>query len=177
MDPWIALLDTLVQEAPEFPSEEIETHVVAAMFTAIATRRPDHPNGALWAEHALMLTQKQTDLFLKVNAFLNWLVYHLEIGNIAKAELVIDELRMMLHDRNTPPTYSMRAAFGVGWYEALSALPSYRLTVARTLDLAQKAGFETIKYAMLMVGLIGALSDGDLGTAHPWLDLVAYQLI
>ena len=173
MDPWIALLDTLMQEIPEFPSKEIETHVAAAMFTAIATRRPDHPDGAFWAERALMLARKQTDLSLKVSSFLNWLIYHWELGNIAKAELAVDELRTIMHDRNTPPIYSMHAAFGVGWYEALSALPSYKLTVARTLDLAHKAGFEPIKYAMLMVGLIGALGDGDLGTARPWLETIA----
>ncbi|HEY7164807.1 MAG TPA: BTAD domain-containing putative transcriptional regulator [Candidatus Binatia bacterium] len=173
MDPWIELLDTLTQEIPEFPSREIETHVAAAMFTAIATRRPDRPDGAFWAERALMLARKQTDLFLKVKTCLNWLVYHFELGNIAKAELVLEELSTITNDTDTPPIYSMEAAFGVGWYEALSALPSYKVTVARTLGLANQAGFEPIKYAMLMVGLIGTLSDGDLGTARPWLDLIA----
>ena len=67
----------------------------------------------------------------------------------------------------------MTAAFGVAWYEALSALPSYRFTVAHTLELAQKSGFEPIKYAMLMVGLIGALSDSDIETAGPWLEIIA----
>jgi hypothetical protein len=52
-------------------------------------------------------------------------------------------------------------------------LPSYRITVAHTLELAQKSGFEPIKYATLMVGLIGALSDGDLETAGPWLEIIA----
>ena len=53
IDHWIALLDELMQEAPEFPSEEVETRVAAAMLSAIATRQPGHPEGARWAERAL----------------------------------------------------------------------------------------------------------------------------
>jgi LuxR family transcriptional regulator, maltose regulon positive regulatory protein len=170
MDPWIALLDTLMQEMPEFPSKEIETRVAAAMFSAITTRQLDHPDGAVWAERALMLVRTQKDVSLKVNTLLNWLIYHWELGNVAKAVLVVDELRTITHDRHIPPIPSMTAAFGVAWHEALSALPSYKLTVAHTLELAQKSGFEPIKYAILMVGLIGALSDGDLETAGLWLE-------
>ena len=172
MDPWIPLLDKLMQETGEFPSKEIETRVTTAMFTAITTRRPDHSDGAFWAERALMLARKQTDIALKVSTLLDWLIYHWELGNIAKAALAVDELRSIAHDRHAPPIPSMTAGFGVAWYEALSALPSYRFTVAHTLELAQKSGFEPIKYAILWVGLIGALSDGDLETAGPWLEII-----
>lgn len=37
------------------------------------------------------------------------------------------------------------------------------------LELAQKAGFDPWKCGVLIAGLVGALSDGDLETARPWL--------
>ena len=102
MDPWIGLLDTLMQETTEFPSKEIETRVAGAMFTAITTRQPEYPDGAFWAERALMLARKQMDVSVKVSGLLNWLIYHWELGNVAKAALAVDELRTIAHDRHVP---------------------------------------------------------------------------
>jgi DNA-binding SARP family transcriptional activator len=70
----------------------------------------------------------------------------------------------------------MTAAFGLAWHEALSALPSFSATVSYTLEVAQKAGFEPGKYGALTAGLIGALSDGDLETAGPWLQEIVKNL-
>ena len=169
LDPWIALLDELMLEAPEFPSEEIETQVAVAMLIAVMLRQPNHPNGARWAGRALELARKQTDPVLRATVSVNWSAYYWELGNIPKATFVIDEMRALMHDRNLPPSIAMTAGIGVVWHESLSALPSYRRTVSEMLDLARKTGFEAAKYNALAAGLLGALSDGDLETAGPWL--------
>jgi LuxR family maltose regulon positive regulatory protein len=169
MDPWIALLDELMQEISEFPSEEVETRVSIAMFTAITMRQPNHPDGAHWAERSLRLARKQTDAALKATTLVNWLVYYWELGDIPKAGHVVDEMRALARANNVSPIAALTAAFGLAWHEALLALPSYRTTASYTLDLAQKCGFEPGKYGALNTGLIGALSDGDLETAGPWL--------
>jgi len=66
----------------------------------------------------------------------------------------------------------------VAWYEAATALPSYRHTVTRTLELAhttgafhslRETGWRSARHTVLCGGLMGALSDGDLVTAASWL--------
>jgi hypothetical protein len=65
----------------------------------------------------------------------------------------------------------------VAWYEAATALPSYRHTVARTLELThttdafhslRETGWRTARNTVLSGGLMGALSDGDLVTSASW---------
>jgi LuxR family transcriptional regulator, maltose regulon positive regulatory protein len=169
MDPWIELFDELMREITKFPSEEVETRVAIAMSTAITMRQPNHPDGAHWAERSLRLARKQTDAALKATTLVNWLVYYWELGDIPKAGHVVDEMRALARANNVSPIAALTAAFGLAWHEALLALPSYRTTASYTLDLAQKCGFEPGKYGALNTGLIGALSDGDLETAGPWL--------
>jgi LuxR family transcriptional regulator, maltose regulon positive regulatory protein len=169
MDPWISLLDELMQEAPEFPSEEIETRVAASMLIAIMLRKPNHPDGARWAERALELARKQKDPFLKATITVNWSGYYWQLGNIPKASLVIDEMRSLMRDRDVSPSVAMTAGIGVVWHEALAALPSYKRTVSEMLEQSHRTGFEAAKYNALMAGIIGALSDGDLETGDPWL--------
>jgi DNA-binding SARP family transcriptional activator len=64
----------------------------------------------------------------------------------------------------------VNASVPVIWWESLNALPSYRETVARVLDLTLTTGmFYTSRHVALSAGLVGALSDADLDTASPWL--------
>ena len=46
MDRWIALLDEIRQDAPEFPTKGVETRVAAAMLVALTWRQPGHPQAA-----------------------------------------------------------------------------------------------------------------------------------
>ena len=176
MDPWIELFDKLMREITKFPSQEVETRVAIAMFTAITLRQPHHPDGDHWAERSLDLARKQTDVALKSIALVNWSVYYWELGNVSKAALVVDEMRALARAKDVPLISSMTAAFGLAWHEALSALPSFSATVSYTLEFSQKAGFEPGKYGALTAGLIGALSDGDLETAGPWLQEIVKNL-
>ena len=104
MDPWIALLD--------------DAH---ARDTRVSVRRDRNARGrshvygdrnasartSRWsflgrARTGCSHENKRTYLS-SVSSFLNWLIYHWELGNIAKAELVVDEMRTIMHDRNIPP--------------------------------------------------------------------------
>ena len=170
VDPWITLLDELLQENPEFPSEEVEMRVAGAMLSAIHLRRPRHPEGGRWAERALELARRHPDLGFRGITALNWFLYHWQLGDLARAALVVDEMRALMRARDVSPVVAINASMAVVWHESLSALPSYRRTVSEVLELARTTGmFYASKQASLIAGLFAALSDGDLETAHAWL--------
>ena len=61
MDRWIALLDDIMRDAPEFPSKGVETRVAVAMLVAITMRHPSHHQAAHWAERAIEVAWRHPD--------------------------------------------------------------------------------------------------------------------
>jgi DNA-binding SARP family transcriptional activator len=170
MDRWIALLDERMLEATRFPSKGVETRVAGAMLVALSWRQPHHPQARRWAERAIDLARGHPDPAIRAMIAGNWLHYLVYAGDLAKAAPVVDEMRAVAQARDSTPIMVVNACMAVVWYEAMTALPSYRHTVARMLQLAQTTGmFYTARHVVLGGGLMGALSEGDLETAASWL--------
>jgi ATP/maltotriose-dependent transcriptional regulator MalT/DNA-binding SARP family transcriptional activator len=170
MDEWIALLDELLRDIPQFPSEEIEMRVATAMLSAINVRQPGHPDGARWAEKALELTRRYPDPNLRAITAFNWYLYHFEMGEFAKVGPVADEMRAVMAARDVAPVVALHASMTVALHEFVFALPSYRRTVTDMLELAWTAGIaDAAKHVLLLVGLFSALSEGDMESVDRWL--------
>jgi LuxR family transcriptional regulator, maltose regulon positive regulatory protein len=170
LDRWIAVLDEIMAKAPEFPSKGAETRVAVAMLSAIAWRQPHHPRASEWARRAFELARRHPDRNLQAISAANWLYYQLEAGELSEAALVVDEMRALVSTRDVSPIVVVNASVPVVWWESLNAIPSYRQTIARVLDLTLTTGmFYTSRHVALSAGLVGALSDADLDTASPWL--------
>jgi len=170
MDRWIALLDEIRQDAPEFPTKGVETRVAAAMLVALTWRQSGHPKAAYWAERAIGLARRHPDPALRTMTAVNWLMYQWQVGDFSGVDVVADEMRALMRARDISPVIAVNASMTVAWYEAAKALPSYRRTVAEMLELARTTGmFYTARHVVLCGGLMGAISDGDLETAAPWL--------
>src|SRR5439155_16688943 len=84
---------------------------------------------------------------------------------------VVDEMRGLIRARDVPPHVAVHASVTVALHEFVFALPSCRRTVAEMLELAQSTGMlgPTTRYASLSIGIMWALTHGDLETAGPWL--------
>jgi ATP/maltotriose-dependent transcriptional regulator MalT/DNA-binding SARP family transcriptional activator len=170
MDRWIALLDEILREAPEFPTQGVETRVATAMLVATSWRQPHHPAAARWAERAIELGRRHPDITTRAMAAVHWVHYQLQVGDLASAAVIADEMGAVTRDRTHSPVELVNARMPVVWYESFMALPSYRRTVASMLELVQSTGmFYTARHVILCGGLIGAVSDGDLETADAWL--------
>jgi LuxR family transcriptional regulator, maltose regulon positive regulatory protein len=170
MDRWIALLDDILQDAPAFPSKGVETRVATAMLVAITMRRPSHPQAARWAERAIELARRHPDPFTQAIAAMAWFRHQLQAGDLTKVVAVVDEMRTVLRAREVSPIAAVNASMVVAWYEAATALPSYRRTVTQMLELVRTTGaFYAARHLALCGGLMGALSDGDLETSASWL--------
>jgi LuxR family maltose regulon positive regulatory protein len=170
LDRWIAVLDEIMGATPEFPSKGVETRIAVAMLSAIAWRQPHHARASEWARRAFELARRHPDRNLQAISASHWLYYQLEAGELSEAAIVVDEMRALMSSRDVSPVVVVNASVPVIWWESLNALPSYRQTVARVLDLTVMTGmFYTSRHVALSAGLVGALSDADLETAAPWL--------
>jgi len=171
MDRWLGLLEEIIDQTPAFPSKGVETRVATAMLAAIMSRQPQHPHGGRWAERAIELARTHPDTATRSMAMMSWITYQAQVGDLAKAATAVDEMRGVMLARDASPVDAVNAGIAVAWYEAMTAQPEYRRTVARMLALAQTTGmFYSVKDFGLCAGLQGALSDGDLKTAAPWLE-------
>src|SRR5439155_23126084 len=75
-----------------------------------------------------------------------------------------------MHAHGVSTVVAVIPSMPVVWHEWLLALPSYRRTVSEVLELARTTGmFYAAKHNTLGLGLLAALSDGDLETARAWL--------
>jgi LuxR family maltose regulon positive regulatory protein len=178
MDRWIALLDDILQDDPVFPSRGVEARIVTAIFVALTLRRPSHSKAAYWAERAIEVGRRHPDLFTRAVAAIIWFHHQLQAGDLAKVAVVVDEMRTVTRARDVSPIAVVNASMVVAWYEAATALPSYRETVARMLELVhatgafgslRETGWRSARHTVLCAGLMGALSDGDLATSASWL--------
>jgi DNA-binding SARP family transcriptional activator len=169
MDRWIAELDDIMRDAPAFPSKGVEARVATAMSVAITLRQPSHPQAAQWAERALDVTRRHPDPFTQPIAAVAFFHHQLQSGDLANAAMVVDEMRAVMRARDVSPIAAVNASMVVAWYEAATAVPSYRRTVAQMLALTQTTGGSSPARRMALCGgLMGALSDGDLQTAASW---------
>jgi LuxR family transcriptional regulator, maltose regulon positive regulatory protein len=169
MDRWLTVLDEILLDAPGFPTKGVETRVATGMLVAITWRRPRHPDAERWAARAIELGRSHPDVATKAMAVVTWMLYQLEVGQLARASVVIDEMRTVIRGRDVSPVSVVNASMPIVWYEAFTAQASYRETVTRMLDLARSTGmFYTARHIILCGGVVGALSDGDLETAEAW---------
>src|SRR5438034_1353186 len=83
-----------------------------------------------WAERALELARRHPDLAFRAITALNWFFYHWQLGDLATAALVVDEMRALMRAPDVSPVVAVNASMTVVLHEWLSALPSYRRTVS-----------------------------------------------
>jgi len=170
LDPWIALLDDLVEEAQGFPSKEVEAQVATSMLAAITWRQPGHPDGHYWAERAFKLARQHPDLGLRTSMAIGWVFYHWQRGDLEKNLIVVEDMRDLMRAANVSPFVVLSAGNIVAACEWMCGSLSCCDTVAQLLEFAKKTGvIHSVNYCILRSGIIAALDQGDLTTAATWL--------
>ncbi len=168
LDGWIAVLDDILPETGGFPTKGVETRVAVAMLSAITMRQPQHPDASQWAGRALELVRSDPDASLRAIAAGSLIHFEAQCGDLARITLLVDDMRAYL--RGGDAVFAVNASGPIAWYEMLLALPSYRRTVSGMLELSRTRGmFYSSRHLALSAGIAGALSDGDVDAAAPWL--------
>jgi len=173
LDQWIATLDELMNEFPEFPSPEIHDHVARSMFIALTMRMPQHPMMEAWEKRAISVSQNSSNPKIQAEICAYLALYHLMSGNFSGAETEINTLRSLTQSPGAPPIALVlgRAAEALylwrgGHFEVCIDV------VSKGIEVANATGVHLWDFVLLAQGLSVALSMGDIEKAEEYIKKV-----
>ena len=177
LDQWFTVLDDLLKNRRRFPSEIIESQVTCSMMRALALRRPAHVNIEKWADRALVIARKQTDISLKIEILVNLASYRYSSVELPEIEVLLDTLKGLMKSQNLPPVTRLV----VHWVKAAycnmaSMYPECLKVVSDGLTLANAAGIHIMDYMLMGQGVMSLLKTKDFATARGYLKKMAYSL-
>ncbi|MBI5575296.1 MAG: hypothetical protein HY896_02915 [Deltaproteobacteria bacterium] len=177
LDRWFSLLDGLMNEFGDFPSEEIGARVTCSMIRALALRRPPYSAMERWADRAHHVSQTCGDLSVRIEALVNMAIFRYAEGNLRKLEFLLDTLRETVKLQDVPPI----ARLTVNWLEAAYAnlASCYEMgmkAVSEGLALSGATGVHVMDYMLMGQGVLCSLKTGDFPTAGRYLGDMAASL-
>jgi len=177
LDRWFSLLDGLMTEFGDFPSEEVGARVVCSMVRALALRRPRISGMERWADRALELSRAGKDVSTRIEALIHLASYRYGGGELRKLEILLESLREVVRR----PDVSPLARLTVNWVEAAHANLVSRCdrctgAVREGLGLAETTGVHVMDYMLMGQGTLCSLKSGDFATAKGYLGAMASSL-
>ena len=171
LDSWTKLLGDYISRHPEFPSEEIGTRVTLSMFLALSYRAPHHPDMGLWVLKTMDLLDTKEYTHIHVEACLFLVDYFLWIGDMKRADIIIERLSRAIGSNKLPPyaTICQKLAEALShWFHG--RLDECIATVKEGLALADSTGVKVFNYFLYGHGAVASLTRGDLKGAKKYLD-------
>lgn len=172
LDRWIAELDRLLAESPEFPSVEIGARVACGMFMALMYRQPQHPHLPQWAERVQAIVLSHPDVCTQIVLGNQLLLYYTGwIGDLGKARLILDAVRPPPDLAATAPLAFIAWRSMEGAYHWFTAAPEKCLSVVdEGLRAAQQSQVHLLTSLLLTQGVVGSLTADDIETAGRLLE-------
>jgi len=169
-DHWIQVLEELMAEYRQFPTKEIEGHVVVGMLMILWHRQLHHPNIKFWIDQALSLLSSPLDLNIKVSLINNAAPYFLLTGNYSKAAQLMDLLgASALSGLVEPKGTIVKVAFSTissHYYCYLGMHAKCLETVSKGLEIAKETGFLILNNVIAGYGIWSALIHEEYATAR-----------
>ena len=177
LDRWTDTVQDLLRQFPAFPSPEIEARVTSAMFCALMFRQPHHPDIGAWAERAYSLSLNSADIHFRMLTGFHLTLYHLWLGNLAKAEGVVALHRELAQTRRTPQHTRIMWAIPDAAYDwHMASHEACLKTVSESLERAHTTSIRIWSYQLLSQGVYGAMAAGDLAAAKGFLEKMVLVL-
>jgi LuxR family maltose regulon positive regulatory protein len=162
-DRLIALLYKLRKEFTEYPSWEIEAHVVGRMLTALYVRQPQHPDLEYWISRGSTLVKGNSDLDGQARVLLMQALIRLFAGELEKTSLILDTLRKTVATRSVTPSAMLVLRDLEASYSWLAGeFDECRRATDEGMALADATGVHTLDIFILGNGAAGALSEDDM---------------
>jgi DNA-binding SARP family transcriptional activator len=177
LDRWFSIIEALLGEFKEFPSEEIKARVTCSMIRGLALRRPPYYSTESWADRALNIAQTSSDINLKIESLINLASYWYSGVELQKLEIILNSIRELLQHTDLPPL----ARLTMIWLEAahanLTSMYDHCLkVVSYGLELANATGIHVMDYMLMGHGTLSSLKKGDFETAKKYLRKMASSL-
>jgi DNA-binding SARP family transcriptional activator len=165
---WIQVLEGMMQDFKEFPSEEIGARVASNMLFILAIRQPWHPEIETWVERALSLAEVCSDIHVKRSILFQLGNYRILFGQFRKALPLINQLRKLSRTQD-PIVLSDRRFLEAFYYRFLGMHEKCLQSVSEGLELSEKTGYLERKYWYWILGAASALNAGDFKKAPEML--------
>ncbi len=170
LDRWILVLEELMRDVKEFPSDEIGLRVSSNMLLILVTRQLWHPKLESWAEMAFSLAARCPNIFDRMNALFRVAFYRIFFGELKKALVAIDLLKQLSQTPNAPPlTLIMARVMEVLYYRFAGMHQECLQSVSEGLELAQQTGVHGFDYWLLIYAMVSALNVGDDKTVQKFV--------
>ncbi|MEW6600991.1 MAG: BTAD domain-containing putative transcriptional regulator [Nitrospirota bacterium] len=172
MEHWIAELESVIHEFPDFPSPEIRARVTAGMFYALMHRMPDHPDLPLWENRLREVLLKSTDIHFKTMVSSHLVLYYAWwSGDQTKADFLLRTLRPAKHLANVPPLILIAWRAIEGAHQYMAGYNERSLESAREGSaIAESADIHVWDFLLHGHVVFVTLSEGDLATAREYID-------
>lgn len=170
LDKWIRILEGVMHGLNTFPSEEIEERVVSGMFTALVLRQQQDSSIEGWAKRALLLAKDSSSINAKMQTLAHLALYRILMGDLEKADLVIDTLRQLIRSKEAQPLARIMGLYIEALYCQVAGLYEKCLeAVSDGLELARTSDVHIMDCMLLGQAVFSALNSGDSKTAEKFL--------
>jgi ATP/maltotriose-dependent transcriptional regulator MalT/DNA-binding SARP family transcriptional activator len=162
LDQWIAVLDEIMRDYPAFPTPKIELRLSISMYTSLVLRQTDHQRIAEWEERVLSLLEKNTNIFLHVQAVYAMMLHELWRGNYARMRILLDSVRMPMAQKNTPHLATIQMKSMEAFYYWVTAQGDLcRRAVDEGMAMAQTSGIDLLNSRMMICKAQAAMIEED----------------
>jgi hypothetical protein len=170
LDPWIAEMDALRREAPDFPSLDAEVQVTQAMLGCLNYRVPAHPARAEWDARAAALLEADVAPELRMQLATQAVFFRVAWGDHSGARALIERARPLATAPDVRPLTKILWDVEAASYDARVGETERCLkAVEGGLATAAQAGVLQLNHLLQLQAVYGALAAGDLGEARRYL--------
>ncbi|HEY9199018.1 MAG TPA: BTAD domain-containing putative transcriptional regulator [Gammaproteobacteria bacterium] len=176
LDRWIAEMETLREQFPEFPSAPIEARVIFGMFCALHFRQPYHPDMSAWTQRAHALLLNAPDPTFRVMLGSPLAFHYTSRGDMEKARHIVEVLQPFADPRRISLLAFVAWAGLKSSYDWGIGTPRNAAAVLNeALALVERDGVLAFRHMLLANRVYAALSYGDSAVAAEALHELAAQ--
>lgn len=171
LDSWIGWLDNRLGPRSPFSSPRIEACVVSSMAGALLTRMPFHPDTRTWIERAYVLSQKSTDINVRILCCFHALHYYFWIGDVSRSGIVHQEIQKIVRSPFASPLHAIRGRVGeaLTYTWSTTRLEQALASVSEGLRTARENDVHLWDPILIANGIYAALTKGEIQRASDLL--------
>jgi ATP/maltotriose-dependent transcriptional regulator MalT/DNA-binding SARP family transcriptional activator len=171
LDPWIRVLDDIVENHGSRLSGEVQAKAEYALFISLIWRQPNHHYLEFLVKRMSELLQSDADPHFRIMVG-NFLLHYLSWkGDMFQARIVIAIIRDLVKRFKLSPLVFVTAKTNVAIYQWFTAdLDGCLETVGQGLEVAQKNGVHLLDNLIMAQEVYARLSLGAPASAGPLLD-------
>ncbi len=171
------VVEQMVKEFEEFPSEDIEAEVARSALRILSFRKPQSFDAKKWLDRVHSIAEKTSDMHQKIETLTALAGYLYSVGKFDELEITLEKLQVMVQQHESRPLtrltlkWLMAAFFNVkSMYEECGKV------VSEGIELAHGLKMKVMEIMLLGHGALSKLKQGELSIGRQHLQKMASSL-